>query len=147
MLYINHIYAREKQEQSGPPLTIVPTLLFSAAFRISPMEPAACTNNQSNGNYGEDIIGWFEDVTEKAGLVQTQTLRKILEQNCSVEYLRQWLGDIKIQEVDGFVLESLYTSLVPLASHADLEPYIHRIANGDTGPILTQQPMTTLSLR
>lgn len=110
------------------------------------MEPAACTNNQSNGNYGEDIIGWFEDVTEKAGLVQTQTLRKILEQNCSVEYLRQWLGDIKIQEVDGFVLESLYTSLVPLASHADLEPYIHRIANGDTGPILTQQPMTTLSL-
>lgn len=111
------------------------------------MEPAACTNNQSNGNYGEDIIGWFEDVTEKAGLVQTQTLRKILEQNCSVEYLRQWLGDIKIQEVDGFVLESLYTSLVPLASHADLEPYIHKIANGDTGPILTQQPMTTLSLR
>lgn len=111
------------------------------------MEPAECTNNQSNGNYGEDIIGWFEDVTEKAGLVQTQTLRKILEQNCSVEYLKQWLGDIKIQEVDGFVLESLYTSLVPLASHADLEPYIHRIANGDTGPILTQQPMTTLSLR
>ncbi|KAM2708825.1 hypothetical protein EV2_046578 [Malus domestica] len=102
------------------------------------MEPSVCGE--------DDIVRWFEDMTEKAGSVQTQTLWRILELNFEVEYLKKWLGDIEIQEVDPCVLESLYTSLVPLASHADLEPYIHRIANGESGPILTKQPITTLSL-
>lgn len=103
------------------------------------MEPSVCGE--------DDIVRWFEDMTEKAGSVQTQTLWRILELNFEVEYLKKWLGDIEIQEVDPCLLESLYTSLVPLASHADLEPYIHRIANGESGPILTKQPITTLSLR
>ncbi|PRQ53056.1 putative GH3 family protein [Rosa chinensis] len=107
------------------------------------MEPAVVCNNQSNG---DDIIQWFEDVSENAELVQTQTLRRILELNWGVEYLKKWLGDVEIDEVDECALESLYTSLVPLVSHADLEPYIQRIANGDSAPLLTQQPMTTLSL-
>lgn len=126
------------------------------------MEPAAVNsnyNNQkqmmtiSNGNdmchdHHQDIISWFEEITEKAGLVQTETLRRILEVNYGVEYLKKWLGDnVKIQELEGCVLESIYTSLVPLSTHADLEPYIQRIADGDTAPILTQQPITTLSLR
>lgn len=101
-------------------------------------------NNRSNG---DDILPWFEDVSENAGSVQTQTLWRILELNWGVEYLKKWLGDIKIHEVDACALESLYTSLVPLVSHADLEPYIQRIANGDSASTLTQQPMTTLSLR
>ncbi|XP_057956379.1 indole-3-acetic acid-amido synthetase GH3.10 [Malania oleifera] len=99
----------------------------------------------SNGDYC-DIIGWFESISENAGMVQTETLRRILEQNSGVEYLRKWLGDVKIQELEASALESLYASLVPLASHADLEPYIHRIADGETSPLLTQQPITTLSL-
>ncbi|KAH7532918.1 hypothetical protein FEM48_Zijuj04G0073400 [Ziziphus jujuba var. spinosa] len=111
------------------------------------MELAAVSNNNNNQSNGEkDIIRWFEEVTEKAGLVQTETLRRILEVNYGVEYLKKWIGNIKIQELDGCVLESLYTSLVPLSSHADLEPFIQRIADGDTAPILTQQPITTLSL-
>lgn len=102
------------------------------------MEPAAAY---------VDITAWFDRVSEKAGLVQTETLRRILELNWGVEYLQKWLGDINIQDIDACALESLYTSLVPLASHADLEPYIQRIADGDTTPLLTQQPITTLSLR
>ncbi|KAL5797636.1 hypothetical protein ACOSQ2_002456 [Xanthoceras sorbifolium] len=109
-----------------------------------------CKKNQSNGNYEYDIVEWFEEVSENAGLVQRETLRRILEMNCEVEYLKKWLGEdrrSKIQEMDACALESLYKSLVPLASHADLEPYIQRIADGDTGaPILTHQPITTLSL-
>lgn len=101
----------------------------------------------SDGGGDYDIISWFEEVSENAGRVQTETLRRILELNYGVEYLKKWLGDIiNIQEMDATALESLYTSLVPLASHADLEPFIQRIADGDTSPTLTLQPITTLSL-
>lgn len=98
-------------------------------------------------NGEQDIICWFEDIAENAGCVQTQTLRRILELNSGVEYLKKWMGDINVQEMGASALESLYTSSVPLASHADLETYIQRIADGDTSPILTNQPITTLSLR
>ncbi|EEF44482.1 indole-3-acetic acid-amido synthetase GH3.10 [Ricinus communis] len=114
------------------------------------MESTSSPSSNGNGNNGHcssyDIIRWFDDVSENAGKVQTGTLRRILELNCGVEYLKKWLGDIKIQEMDACALESLYTSLVPLASHADLDPYIQRIADGDTTPLLTQQPIATLSL-
>ncbi|XP_059312761.1 indole-3-acetic acid-amido synthetase GH3.10-like isoform X2 [Lycium ferocissimum] len=94
-----------------------------------------------------DIIRWFEDVAEDAAAVQRLTLRQILELNYGVEYLKKWLGDIKIQEIlDENALESIYASLVPLSSHADLEPFTQRIADGDTTPLITQQPITNLSL-
>lgn len=99
----------------------------------------SCRNN--------DIIDWFEAVAEDAAAVQTETLRRILERNCGAEYLKKWLGNVNVQQLEASALESLYTSLVPLASHADLEPYIQRIADGETTPLLTQEPITTLSLR
>ena len=103
--------------------------------------------NGDNSESSSDIIRWFEEVCENAGKEQTETLRRILELNHGVDYLKKWLGDINIQEMDACALESLYTSLVPLASHADLDPYIQRIADGDTSPLLTQQPISSLSLR
>ncbi|KAL1060759.1 hypothetical protein V6Z11_1Z071900 [Gossypium hirsutum] len=68
--------------------------------------------------------------------------------NTSTMYLKKWFGDkdLDIREMDACEMESLYTSLVPLVSHEDLEPFIQRIADGDTSPILTQHPITTLSL-
>ncbi|KAK6252968.1 hypothetical protein QUC31_014688 [Theobroma cacao] len=110
------------------------------------MEPAQAVTSNGNGSYDYDIISWFDSVSENAAMFQRETLHRILEQNYGVEYLKKWFEDIKIQEMDACALESLYTSLVPLASHADLEPYIQRIADGDTAPILTHQPITTLSL-
>lgn len=95
----------------------------------------------------EAIIRWFEEVAENAGPVQTKTLQRILKLNWGVEYLRKWLGDdIDVEEVDEATLESFYTSLVPLSSHVDIEPYIRRIAEGDSSSLLTQQPITHLSL-
>ncbi|KAF7805906.1 indole-3-acetic acid-amido synthetase GH3.10-like [Senna tora] len=100
-----------------------------------------------NGSHGYDIISWFEDVTKNAASVQTQTLSQILKLNCGTEYLKKWLGDdYNIQDMDDCALESLFSRVVPLASHADFEPLIQRIADGDTAPLLTQQPITTLSL-
>lgn len=94
-----------------------------------------------------DIINWFNEVSENATFVQQETLRKILEINCGVEYLSKWLGEVaNIRDMDGLSLEKMYTKLVPLSVHADVEPYIQRIADGDTSPLLTQHPITHLSL-
>lgn len=118
------------------------------------MEPeihnAADISKIMDGGFdGDDgkVIDWFEGVAENAGRVQTETLCRILKLNYGAEYLRKWLGDVNVEDMDGCALETLYTSLVPLANHADLESYIQRIAHGDKSPLLTQQPITTLSLR
>ncbi|XP_068668541.1 indole-3-acetic acid-amido synthetase GH3.10 [Aristolochia californica] len=103
-------------------------------------------NNTHISQADSEIISWFEEVANNAALVQRQTLWRIIEQNYGVEYLNRWFGDLKFHEIEPTSLESLYASLVPLASHADLEPYIQRIADGDTSPVLTRQPITTLSI-
>lgn len=97
--------------------------------------------------YEYDIISWFDHVTSNVGSVQTHMLSQILRQNCEAEYLKKWLGDYNIQDMDDSTLESLFCCVVPLASHADFEPFLQRIADGDTAPLLTHQPITTLSLR
>ncbi|KAF2283201.1 hypothetical protein GH714_043531 [Hevea brasiliensis] len=59
------------------------------------MEPAAASLSiETNGSHGYDvdIIAWFDHVSEKAGLVQTETLRRILELNWGVEYLKKCSG-------------------------------------------------------
>ncbi|KAL9243832.1 hypothetical protein vseg_017674 [Gypsophila vaccaria] len=96
----------------------------------------------------KSIINWFNDVSQNASLVQQETLRKVIEQNYGVEYLKRWLGDTvnKLDDVDGSRLEKMYTDSVPLVSHADVQPYIERILDGCTVPILTQQPITHISL-
>lgn len=105
------------------------------------------TNNNCKDKIETDIIGWFDEVAEDSAVIQRQTLRRILEMNHGVEYLKNLIGDIKIEEIDENLLESTYASLVPLASHADIEPFTKRTADGDTTPLLTQQPITNLSLR
>ncbi|CAI8615987.1 unnamed protein product [Vicia faba] len=116
------------------------------------MEPTLVSNNKNkrsngSGNFDyEKIISWFEDVSNNTGSVQTQILSHILKENNGVEYLKKWLGGYNILEMEACALESLFTSLVPIASHADFEPFIQRISDGDTAPLLTQQPITTLSL-
>lgn len=95
------------------------------------------------------VVDWFERVAEDAAAAQAETLRRILEANLGAEYLQRWLaalpadlGDMSARE-----LEALFVSAVPLASHADFEPYIRRIAAGDVAPLLTRRPITMLSLR
>lgn len=88
----------------------------------------------------EKVIKEFEEITKNVGKVQEETLRKILEENAVAEYLQ----DVGL---NGRTDSESYKQCVPLATHKDLEPYIQRIMDGDTSPILTAQPIPTMSLR
>lgn len=88
----------------------------------------------------ENFIQEFEALTRDAGRVQKETLRKILEENCTTEYLQKC-------GLDGKTDAESFAKCVPLVTHKDLEPYIQRIVDGDVSPILTGKPITTISLR
>ena len=64
----------------------------------------------------------------------------MIYQNGSVEYLQN-LG------LNGSIDPESFMACVPLDTRKDLEPYIQRMANGDTSPILTRKAITTISLR
>ena len=88
----------------------------------------------------EETIHEFELLTRDAGRVQKDTLKKILELNADAEYLKEF-------GLNGRTDVESYKSCIPLCVHSDLEPYIHRIADGDSSPLLTGKPVTSLSLR
>ncbi|KAF5953125.1 hypothetical protein HYC85_011069 [Camellia sinensis] len=87
----------------------------------------------------EDIIEEFEMLTRDAEKIQRETLQKILEENGRTEYLQKW-------GLNGRTDPESFKACVPLVTHKDLETYIHRIADGDASPILTEKPITTISL-
>ena len=88
----------------------------------------------------EKVLDEFEATTKAAERVQIETLKKILEENGSAEYLQN-LG------LKGRTDPESFKNCVPLVTHKELEPYIQRIADGDSSPILTGKPITTISLR
>ncbi|XP_068660116.1 jasmonoyl--L-amino acid synthetase JAR4-like [Aristolochia californica] len=81
----------------------------------------------------------FEVQTKDAERVQRETLEKILEENEETEYLKRF-------GLNGRRDEETFRKCVPLASHQEFQPYIQRIADGDSSPILAAKPFTTLSL-
>lgn len=90
-------------------------------------------------NYWDTVIEEFEALTKNAEKVQKETLKKILEENGSAEYLQN-LGLIGRTDPES------YKASVPIVTHTDLEPLIQRIVDGDSSPILTGKPITTISL-
>ncbi|CAH9118142.1 unnamed protein product [Cuscuta europaea] len=89
-------------------------------------------------NY-EEVIEQFEALTKDAGRVQEDTLRRILQENSGTEYLLKW-------GLSGKTDPESFKACIPIVFHNDLEPYIQRIADGDSSPILTTNPITTISL-
>ncbi|XP_044503115.1 jasmonoyl--L-amino acid synthetase JAR4-like [Mangifera indica] len=87
----------------------------------------------------DQVIEEFETVTKDAEKIQRETLKRILEENGSAEYLQN-LG------LNGRTDPESFKACVPLVSHSDLEPYIRRIADGDTSHILTGKAITIMSL-
>ncbi|KAJ8900676.1 hypothetical protein K2173_025453 [Erythroxylum novogranatense] len=85
------------------------------------------------------LIEEFEAMTKDAENVQRETLKKILEENGSAEYLQN-LG------LDGRTDPASFKACVPIVTHKDLEIHIERIVNGDSSSILTGKPVTTISL-
>ncbi|OIW17212.1 hypothetical protein TanjilG_02501 [Lupinus angustifolius] len=91
-------------------------------------------------NFNMDkVVEEFESLTKDAERVQRETLKKILEDNASAEYLQN-LG------LNGRTDPESFKACVPLVTHQDLEPYIYRIVDGDAASILTGKPITTISL-
>lgn len=88
----------------------------------------------------DQVIEEFETITKDAEKIQRETLKRILEENGSAEYLQN-LG------LNGRTDPESYKACVPLVSHPDLEPYIRRIADGDNSRILTGKAITALSIR
>ncbi|KAG1346481.1 putative Jasmonic acid-amido synthetase JAR1 [Cocos nucifera] len=87
----------------------------------------------------ESVIEEFETLTKDADRVQRETLRKILKQNGEAEYLQQF-------GLEGRTDPETFKACVPLVTHQDLEPYIQRIFDGDTSPVLTGKPLTAITV-
>lgn len=87
----------------------------------------------------DKFISDFETLTKDAETVQKETLKRILEENSSAEYLQN-LG------LNGRTDPESFKACVPIVTHKELEPYIYRII-GDSSPILTGKSITTMSLR
>ncbi|KAL2892083.1 Jasmonic acid-amido synthetase JAR1 [Bienertia sinuspersici] len=87
----------------------------------------------------KEVIKGFEELTKNAGVVQEEILKKILEENCEAEYLQE-------TALNGRTDAESFKECIPLATHSDLEPYIQRIIDGDSSPILTGKSIPTISL-
>ncbi|MCO5591472.1 hypothetical protein L7F22_045455 [Adiantum nelumboides] len=88
----------------------------------------------------DTIISDFEQETINAAAVQTKVLTEILRHNAQTEYLHEVCG------LDGRTDVHSFKQRVPVVTHSDLKPYIDRIAEGDRTPVLTAEPIKTLSL-
>ena len=87
------------------------------------------------------VIDEFEEMTRNADQVQKQTLKEILHKNKSAIYLQNFGINGNTTDPEAF------KALVPLVTDLDLEPYIKRMVDGDTSPILTALPVPAISLR
>ncbi|XP_068639439.1 indole-3-acetic acid-amido synthetase GH3.6-like [Aristolochia californica] len=80
-------------------------------------------------------LEFIEDVTSQADEIQKRVLAEILSRNAHVEYLSRY-------GLNGRTDRESFKKLVPVVVYEDLQPDIHRIANGDKSPILCSQPIT-----
>ncbi|KAI8023802.1 Jasmonoyl--L-amino acid synthetase JAR4 [Camellia lanceoleosa] len=87
----------------------------------------------------EEVIEEFEMLTKDIERIQKETLQKILKENGSTEYLKIW-------SLNGRTDHESFKASVPFVTHKDLKPYIQRMVNGDTFPIVIGKPITTISL-
>ncbi|KAG8086023.1 hypothetical protein GUJ93_ZPchr0010g10973 [Zizania palustris] len=83
-----------------------------------------------------EALEFIERVTASAGKVQRRVLVEILAQNAPAEYLCR-LG------VSGAApgADEAFRRLAPLVTYEDILPFVVRIANGDTSPILSGKPI------
>lgn len=108
-------------------------------FREIAAESVRMLEKMEEFNYWDEVIEEFEALTKNAEKVQKETLKKILEENGSAEYLQN-------SGLIGRTDPESYKASVPIVTHTDLEPFIQRIVDGDSSPILTGKPITTISL-
>ncbi|CAN8314289.1 unnamed protein product [Cochlearia groenlandica] len=95
------------------------------------------------------VIDEFDEMTRNAEQVQRQTLVEILHKNQSAIYLQNLglnNGNTTTTTTTTKDKEEAFKAMVPLVTDVDLEPYIQRMVDGDTSPILTGHPVPAISL-
>ncbi|XP_045804970.1 indole-3-acetic acid-amido synthetase GH3.5-like [Trifolium pratense] len=81
------------------------------------------------------ILDFIEDATSHADEIQKNVLAEILSHNANVEYLQR-------HGLNGHIDSETFKKLLPIISYEDIKDDINRIANGDTSPILTSNPIS-----
>lgn len=92
---------------------------------------------------GAEALKELERLTNNAGEVQQEILRKILERNWDTEYLKKYLGNSSFSSKSVFH----FKNRVPAISYKDIRPYIVRIANGEDSSLLTGHPIIEMLCR
>ncbi|XP_022932134.1 indole-3-acetic acid-amido synthetase GH3.6-like [Cucurbita moschata] len=98
----------------------------------APKTPTSVTPNYNLVQKNNAILQFIEDVTTNADLVQRQVLSQILSRNATSEYL----------SLHARPSPDTFKSSIPLVSYDHIQPFISRIANGDTSPILCSSPIS-----
>lgn len=95
---------------------------------------------QMEPNKYENGLEIFEELSKNAHQIQEQVLGEILMKNAGTEYLRQFLH--------GQADKQLFRNDVPIVTYEDIEPYISRIANGETSDFFLQiqSPYSSIAL-
>ncbi|KAJ0983468.1 hypothetical protein J5N97_011723 [Dioscorea zingiberensis] len=83
-------------------------------------------------------LKFIEDVTTNADEVQRRVLSEILKQNSNTEYLRRH----GLKAGADSAAAAAFKRRMPVVTYEDLQPDIHRIANGDRSPILCGRPIS-----
>ncbi|KAE8667307.1 putative indole-3-acetic acid-amido synthetase GH3.1 [Hibiscus syriacus] len=80
-------------------------------------------------------LQFIEDVTSNADDVQKNVLQEILSRNAHVEYL-------KTHGLNARTDRESFKNTMPVITYEDIQPYVERIANGDTSPIICSKPIS-----
>ncbi|KAK1324791.1 Indole-3-acetic acid-amido synthetase GH3.6 [Acorus calamus] len=83
----------------------------------------------------ERALMFIEDVTERADEVQRRVLTEILSHSTEAEYLLR-------HGLAGRTDRESFKRHLPLVTYEDLQPYINRIAAGDSSPVLCGRPIS-----
>ncbi|TYI99868.1 hypothetical protein E1A91_A13G047200v1 [Gossypium mustelinum] len=94
----------------------------------SPLGPPACEKDAK-------ALQFIEEMTRNAESVQQRVLAEILSRNAETEYLTRF-------QLNGATDRETFKSKLPVITYEDLQPEIHRIANGDRSAILSAQPIS-----
>ncbi|KAL5099206.1 hypothetical protein RYX36_003533 [Vicia faba] len=95
------------------------------------LEPPSSVDENSLRN----SLQFLEEMTINTDPAQQNVLAEIISQNAEAEYLKQF-------GLNGATDRETFKSKVPVSTYDDLLPYIQRIANGDTSPILSSHPIS-----
>eukprot|EP01018_Ginkgo_biloba_P021593 Gb_07002 [translate_table: standard] len=90
---------------------------------------------KGSGERDQKDLRFVENVTSNADQIQSQVLSEILSTNAHTYYLTRF-------RLNGRTDRSSFKKCLPVITYEDVGEDIHRIANGDTSPILSANPIS-----